>query len=69
MTVTNPTSGSYLILWPDGSTQPLASDLNYSTGQTVANLVVVAVGANGRFDLFNGAGFTDVVVDVVGWYG
>jgi hypothetical protein len=69
VTVTNPTVGSYLTLWPSGSTVPLASDLNFTRGQTVANLVVTRVGADGKVDLFNPAGSVDVVIDVVGWYG
>ena len=69
VTVTNPTAPSYLTVWPDGAAQPLASDLNYVAGLTVPNLVVVKLGANGSIDLFNAAGTTDVVVDVVGWYG
>jgi hypothetical protein len=47
----------------------LASDLNYVAGQTVPNLVVVKVGTSGAVDIFNGVGSTDLVVDVVGWYG
>jgi hypothetical protein len=69
VTVTNPTAPSFLTVWPDGSTKPLASDLNYVAGLTVPNLVVVKVGASGAIDLFNASGTTDVVVDVVGWYG
>jgi serine protease len=69
VTVTNPTASSYLTLWPDGNLPPLASDLNYRRGQTVANLVVVQVGADGKVRLFNPAGSVDVVIDIVGWYG
>jgi hypothetical protein len=69
VTVTNPTTAGYLTVWPDGNGQPLASDLNFGKGQTRANLVVVKVGANGKVDLFSLAGSTDVVIDVVGWYG
>jgi hypothetical protein len=69
VTVTNPTSASYLTVWPDGAPQPLASDLNFGKGQTRANLVVVKLGADGSIDLFNLAGSADVVIDVVGWYG
>jgi hypothetical protein len=69
VTVTNPTAASFLSVWPGSTTQPLASDLNYVAGQTVPNLVVVKLGADGSIDLFNAAGTTDVVVDVVGWYG
>jgi hypothetical protein len=69
ITVTGPSAPSYLAAWPDGTQQPLASDLNYVAGQTVPNLVVVKVAADGKVDLFNAFGSTQVVVDVVGWYG
>jgi hypothetical protein len=69
VTVTNPTAASFLTAWPAGAPQPLASDLNYGPGQTVPNLVVVKLGANGAIDLFNAFGTADVIVDVVGWYG
>jgi hypothetical protein len=69
VTVTNPTAPSYLTLWPDGTTRPLASDLNFVAGQTVPNLVVVKLGAPATFDVYNAAGSTDVVIDLVGYYG
>jgi hypothetical protein len=69
VTVTNTTAQSYLTAWPDGAAQPVASDLNWSGGAvTVPNQVVVQVGPTGKIDIFNGAGCTDVVVDVVGWF-
>ena len=67
--VTNPTVADHLTIWPgllDGP--PLASDLNFAVGQTIENLVVVKVGQDGTIQIYNGAGFTDVVADVVGWY-
>lgn len=67
VTVTNTTAPSYLTAWPDGAAQPLASDLNWTSG-TVPNLVVVQVGPTGKVDIYNGAGCADVVVDVVGWF-
>ncbi len=68
VTVTNPTSGSYLTVWPDGVSRPLASDLNFVSGLTVANLVIVQLGGGSKVDIYNAFGSTDVVVDVVGWY-
>ena len=68
VTVTNPTAPSYLTVWPDGTTRPLASDLNFVGGLTIANLVIVKLGSNGKVDIYNAAGSTDVIVDVVGWY-
>ncbi len=69
VTVTNPTAPSVLTAWPAGAPQPIASDVNYLAGLSVPNLVVVKLGASGSIDVFNAFGSTDVVVDVVGWYG
>jgi hypothetical protein len=68
VTVTEPSAGSFLTVWPHREARPLASNLNYDAGQTVANLVVVKVGTNGDVALFNNAGATHVVVDIAGWY-
>src|SRR5207245_1239764 len=40
VTVTDTTRASYLTVWPDGTTRPVASDLNWVAGQTAPNLVV-----------------------------
>jgi outer membrane protein assembly factor BamB len=68
VTVTNTTAPSYLTVWPDATTRPVASDLNWVAGQTVPNLVIVQLSANGVVDVYNFQGTTDVVMDVVGWY-
>jgi hypothetical protein len=68
VTVTNPTAGSYLTVWPDGAPQPLASDLNFVAGLTVANLVIVQLGSGSKVDIYNAFGNTDVIADLVGWY-
>jgi hypothetical protein len=68
VTVTNTTASSYLTVWPDGTGRPLASDMNWVAGQTIPNLAIVKLGSNGKVDIFNFAGSTDVVVDVMGWY-
>jgi len=68
LTVTDTTAASYLTAWPDGATRPNASDLNWTAGRTVPNLAVVELGPDGKVDLYNAAGSTDVVLDVVGFY-
>ena len=68
VTVTQPTAAGYVTLYPAGTSRPLAGNLNFVAGETVANLVVVKVGANGRVALFNPNGSTHFVVDVAGWY-
>ena len=70
VTVTNPTASSFLTAFPsEVAIPPTASDLNWSPGLNVANLVVVKLGPDGAMKLYNQTGNTDVVVDVLGWYG
>lgn len=68
VTVTEPTAYSYLTVWPSGQTRPPASNLNFATGETVPNLVVVKLGAGGKASLFNALGSAHVIADVAGWY-
>jgi hypothetical protein len=68
VTVTNTTAGSYLTVFPMGSTQPLASNLNWVSGKTIPNLVTVQVGSGGAITIFNAFGSTDVVVDLEGYF-
>ena len=68
LTATDTTDQGYVTAWPDGRPRPLASNLNFGPGQTIANLVTVPVGADGAIDLYNFAGSTDLVADVVGYY-
>jgi len=67
VTVTSPTASGYLTLYPTGVARPLASNLNFVAGQTVPNLVEVALGSGGKVTAFNSAGSTDVIFDVAGW--
>jgi len=69
VTLVNPTAFGWFIIYPDGTSQPLASDLNFTAGQIVPNLVVVKLGANGKIALFNANGSSDAVIDVEGWFG
>ncbi|MDP1806313.1 MAG: hypothetical protein Q8K72_14160, partial [Acidimicrobiales bacterium] len=65
----DPAVGGYLTVWPAGEPLPLASNLNFGTGQTVPNLVVAKVGAGGKVSIYNGGGTAHLVADVAGWYG
>ena len=68
VTATRPTQGSYLTVYPTGTTRPATSNLNFQAGQTVARLVVSGIGTGGRVTVYNAAGSTDVLLDVSGWY-
>ena len=52
-TVTEPTAGSFLTLYPYGGALPTASNLNFAPGQTVPNLVTVKVGDDGKVNIYN----------------
>ena len=71
VTVTQPTALGYLTLYPTTSSRPVASNVNYSAGQTRANnaLLVLASGGSGTVDVFNGSsGTTHVIIDVNGYF-
>jgi len=68
ITVVDPSTASHLDVWPAGTAHPNVSNLNYTAGQTVANLVTIKIGTNGAIDLVNQNGSTDVIIDIVGYY-
>jgi hypothetical protein len=69
VTVTGPTAAGVLIVYPDGSPVPLASNLNFVARQTIPNLVVVPV-VEGKVMIRNAsAGTTHVIADLAGYFG
>ena len=68
VTATEPTTASYVTVFPTGAPRPLASNLNMVAGDTVPNRVVVPVGADGTVSLYNNAGSVHLVADVGGYY-
>ncbi|MBR7832246.1 PKD domain-containing protein [Actinospica durhamensis] len=70
VTAVDTTSNGFVTVFPDGTSTPAASNLNYLKGQTISNTVIVPVGANGNIDLYNGSptGSTDLIADVTGYY-
>jgi hypothetical protein len=71
VTAVNPEAPGFLTVFPQGSSQPLASNLDYTTGQATSNRVIVPLsigGPNaGEISVFSSAR-ADVVVDVSGYY-
>ncbi|NEA58081.1 S8/S53 family peptidase [Streptomyces sp. SID13666] len=68
-TVTATAQGGFLTAWPHGTTRPASSNLNWAKGQTIANSVIVPVGADGSVDLYNGsAGTAHIIADVFGYF-
>ncbi len=67
VTVSQPEAPGYLTVFACGSPRPLASNLNFQPGQSVANLVVANPGTGGALCVFTSAR-TDLIVDATGYY-
>ncbi|MFI8361619.1 hypothetical protein ACIGD1_15780 [Streptomyces sp. NPDC085612] len=69
VTVTDTKEAGHLTVYPSGGAAPTASNLNFGPRHTIANSVIVPIGADGRISIRNGAwAGTHVIVDVVGYY-
>jgi hypothetical protein len=71
VTVTEPTTSGYITVWPCGDipdSPPLASNLNFVAGQTIANLVVVPLGPTGKVCLQSSLSAAHLVADVDGYF-
>jgi hypothetical protein len=67
VTAVAPTAPTYVTVWGSGGARPGISNLNAGAGTVVPNLVVTAVGADGKVNFYNNHGDAGLVVDVVGW--
>ncbi len=67
ITATYASAGGYFTLYPSGTSRPIASSLNWASGKTVANQVIVQVGENGDVALYASAP-VQAVADVSGYF-
>jgi hypothetical protein len=68
LTARDATAKTSVTTWAYGRRRPAFPDLSVPAWRTTANLVVVRVGTKGRVKITNGAGSTNLVADVVGYY-
>jgi hypothetical protein len=68
VTVAAPTTPGFLTVYGSDQPRPEASNLNFTPGILTSNMVVVRVAADGTITIFNSAGSTQVIVDVLGWF-
>ena len=68
LTVTGPSSDGDEIAYPDGASAPGTSNVNFTSGQTVANLAVVPTTDNTIQILNQSQGTTNLVVDCIGYF-
>ena len=67
VTVTEPAAAGYATVYPCGGEPPLASNLNFTPGLTIPNLVIAKIGAGGAVCIFNQSA-THLVADVDGYF-
>lgn len=68
VTAVSPTANGGLIVWPSGGVRPKTSSLTLSATNSATGLVIAPIGLDGKVSVFNAAGTTHVVADVVGWF-
>ncbi len=69
VTETAPQGDGYITVYPSDGSVPKVSNVDYPRGLTVANMVVVKVGADGKIDLKNtSSGTVQLIADVAGYY-
>jgi YVTN family beta-propeller protein len=69
LTATGPTASGWVVAYPDGQPRPAqGSNVNFTKGETIPNLVIVPVGSDGKVDLYNSAGSVNLVADLEGYF-
>ena len=64
-----PASSGFATVYPGGTPRPPAAGLDFTAGQTIANLNQVGLGAGGTVTIFNGSSSpVRVVANVLGYY-
>jgi len=67
VTVVGPKAKGFLTVWPSGVPRPITSSLNFASGQTVSNQVMVKVGDDGKIQFYSPAE-THIIVDYAGYF-
>jgi hypothetical protein len=69
VTALSGTTANDIQVYPDGTPEPVASNLNYTVGGDVANLAIVPVPPDGKIDLHNaGSGTVQLLADISGYF-
>jgi hypothetical protein len=68
VTAADSTASGFLTVYPTGESVPWTSNVNFSPGQTIPNMVIAKVGADGSISIYNSGGQTHVIVDIAGWF-
>jgi hypothetical protein len=70
VTVAGATTGSFLTIWPAGTTRPVVSTINFTQNDpSLANGAIVGLGAGSPdLSVFNSGGSVHVIIDITGFF-
>jgi PKD domain len=69
LTTVDATRNGVITAYPAGESLPASSNLNYSAGQTAANMAIVPLGTNGQVVFHNNSdGPVDLLADATGYF-
>lgn len=66
VTAVEASNAGFVTVWPGGLDQPEASNLNYPEDGTIANTVLVPIGADGTVNIYTQSEI-DLLVDIIGY--
>ena len=67
VTIADAIGPGFVTVYPCGAPQPLASNLNYTTGSIIPNAVITKIGDNGTVCIFT-SNATQLLADVNGYF-
>ena len=67
VTIVNPERAGFATVWPCSAERPLASNLNFVSGQVVANNVIAPIGDQGSVCFYTNVP-SDIIVDIAGYF-
>lgn len=67
VTAVSPQGSGYLTVYPSDDVRPLASNVNFSWGKTIPNMVIAKVATDGSVSIYSTT-TVHIVVDVAGWF-
>lgn len=69
LTAVDPTGDGYLIQLANGMARPIGSDVNFTAGEVVANMIVSGIDSSGRSAIYNSkVPVTNFVEDISGYF-
>lgn len=68
VTATRSTGATRIGVWPTGGTQPSLADVRVPAGQSRPAMTIVPLGVDGKVQVANALGSSDVVLDVFGYF-